>query len=103
MPRLSRSHSQFSWLKLLGILCIALVAISGIAQAAHAHPAGQPDHDCALCISAHQAVQVVVILLLAVFIAPVAFLAPESFSRPHACRFSFELFCRPPPAVSPSV
>ncbi|WP_446743776.1 hypothetical protein [Silvibacterium acidisoli] len=103
MPRLSRSHSQFSWLQLLGILCIALVAISGVAQVVHAHPGGQSDHDCALCISAHQAVQVAVILLLAVFVEPVAFLASESFSRPRVCRFSFKLFCRPPPAVFPSV
>jgi hypothetical protein len=103
MPRLSRPHSQFSWLKLLGILCIALVAISGVVQAAHTHPAGQPEHDCAICVSAHQAVQIVAVPLLTVFVEPVAFLAAECFTRPPANRFSFKLFSRPPPAVSLSV
>ena len=48
------SRIRLNWVSALGILCIALVMISGMAQAAHFHASGTIDHDCALCVAAHQ-------------------------------------------------
>jgi len=38
--------------------CIALLLLLSTAQLVHTHADGHIDHDCALCFSAHQSVQV---------------------------------------------
>ncbi|MBV8629680.1 MAG: hypothetical protein JOZ83_02065 [Silvibacterium sp.] len=100
MPkRASRLNWRLSPLAMVGVICIALVLIAGIAQVAHSHPWGQPDHDCALCVSAHQVVQIVALVTLAISILRVVAVAPERTRRPPAPSFFYKLACRPPPSA----
>jgi hypothetical protein len=81
----------------LGSLCIALVLMSGMIQAAHFHADTQADHDCALCMTAHSVAQAA---------APVALLftslrvetppAARTIARPRDA-VHFRLASRPPP------
>ncbi len=82
----------------LALLCVLLVVTCGTIQAAHMHPAGDISHaDCALCATAHLAVQVV-LPAVAVFVAPVISavetLAPAVRSTTID---TFALYTRPPP------
>jgi hypothetical protein len=100
VPRASRLNGRFSPLALIGIVCIFLVFTAGIVQVAHAHPSGQSDHDCALCVSAHQVIQIVAVVTLFFSSLPLVRLAPEPVrSRPTPTLF-FKLASRPPPAES---
>ena len=94
----THSRIRFTWLSAIGILCVALVLMSGIIQVAHSHANGQPDHDCSLCVTAHQAVQIVALICLAIACqVMVAFVARPVLQAPRK-RFFFKLACRPPPA-----
>jgi hypothetical protein len=91
-------RSRFSWLALLGMVCIALVLAGSIVQVAHTHPSGQPDHDCSLCVSAHHVIQIAPAVHLAVASVTVAPIAVEPvLALPHR-QFFYKLSSRPPPA-----
>jgi|SRR5271154_636125 len=99
MPHfLSQPRARFSLVSLLGIVCIALVLMSGIVQVAHSHPSGQPDHDCSLCITAHQVIQIVAPVTLALSSVAVTGVAPEPILKRPGRYFFFKLASRPPPA-----
>jgi hypothetical protein len=93
----SRKRLQSSWVSWLGIFCIALVLLAGIVQVAHTHPNGQVDEGCSLCNTAHQVVQIVVLVALAISIRPVLRVAPEKTSERPRQRFLLKLANRPPP------
>jgi hypothetical protein len=79
------------------MLCIALVLLVGIVQVVHTHPDGQIDEGCSLCNTAHQMVQTVALVTLAISIRPVLRVAPEkTLERPRQ-RFLLKLAIRPPP------
>jgi len=86
-----------SWASILGILCIALVLTTGILSVTHSHPSGQPDHDCALCFTAHQVVQIAVIVTILLASHPIARFTRERFSPLPRQRFVLKLANRPPP------
>jgi hypothetical protein len=90
---------QWSWASLLGILCVALVLLTGFVQATHTHPAGQVDHEgCSLCSTAHHVVQTVAHAAVIVSIQPVWRVALDKpIERPRQ-KFLFKLANRPPPA-----
>ena len=96
----SRLRARFSWLALLGFLCVLLVLISGIVQVGHTHASGEPDHSCALCVTAHNVIQVVALVTLLVSSLTVIHLAAEPTLDLPRRAFFFKLSCRPPPAVS---
>lgn len=99
MPALSAHlRKRSSWLALLGMLCIALVLASGIAQVTHNHPSGQPDHDCSLCASAHHVIQIAPTVQLDQASRPVAAIAIAHASALPTRQFFYKLSCRPPPA-----
>jgi hypothetical protein len=89
--------TRLSWVSVLGMVCVALVLMTGILQVTHSHPSGQPDHDCSLCVTAHHAVQAVVVVTLAVSSRQVARFVPESFTPVPRQRFVLKLANRPPP------
>lgn len=89
--------TRLSWVSLLGILCVALVLMTGILQVTHSHPSGQPDHDCSLCVTAHHAVQAVVVVTLAVTSRQIARFVPVTFTPVPRQRFVLKLANRPPP------
>lgn len=97
-PRASQQRLHFSVVSLLGIVCIALVLMSGAVQVAHSHPSGQPDHDCSLCITAHQVIQVVALVTIALSSLAVTGVAPEPVLKRPGRYFFFKYSCRPPPA-----
>lgn len=88
------------WKPILAILCIALVLFTGILQVTHSHPNGHIDPDCSLCITAHHAVQVVVVVTAEVSAQPVARVVAESFTPLPRQRFVLKLAIRPPPVPS---
>lgn len=91
---------RLGWASVLGILCIALVMMSGMAQAAHFHASGTIDHDCALCVAAHSAAHAAPAITLHLSGVQVAVVA--SARRLHMpCRaVFFRLNSRPPPEGS---
>jgi hypothetical protein len=99
LRRASVSRPQFSVATLLGIICIALVLMSGVVQVVHSHPTGQPDHDCSLCTSAHHVIQVVALVTLELSILPVTPVVSEPPRVLTAPALFFKLASRPPPAV----
>jgi hypothetical protein len=96
----SKPRARSSWITLIGIACVALVLMIGMVQAVHSHPSGHSDPDCALCVTAHQAVQVVALITFDVSSLPVVHVAPEPALRLPRRAFFFRLDCRPPPAES---
>ncbi|HZD49250.1 MAG TPA: hypothetical protein VE178_10940 [Silvibacterium sp.] len=97
--RASRPRRLSSPLTLLGIVCIALVLMAGMIQVAHTHASGQPSHDCSLCIVAHQVVQVVAPITLALSSQSVAAPAVEPTRELPNRPLFFKLSSRPPPAA----
>ncbi len=94
----SRLRARSSWVALLGIVCVALVLMVGIVQVVHSHPSGHADPDCSLCVTAHQAVQVVALITLDVSSQPIEHVRPEPALQLPRRSFFFRLDCRPPPA-----
>jgi hypothetical protein len=89
--------TRASWVAILGMLCIALVLTTSMLQVTHSHPAGQVDHDCSLCFTAHQVVQIAIVVTVVLASQPVARIASESFTPPPRQRFVMKLANRPPP------
>lgn len=96
----SKPRPRSSWVTLLGIVCVALVLMVGIVQVVHSHPSGHPDPDCALCVTAHQAIQVVALITLDISSQPVEHVVPEPRLELPRRSFFFRLDCRPPPTES---
>lgn len=93
------SGAGTSWSRWLGLLCIALVLLVGFIQVAHTHPTGQVDREgCSLCNTAHQVVQTVALVTVAVVVVqPVWRAAAEKpLERPRQ-EFIHKLANRPPP------
>jgi hypothetical protein len=82
---------------MLGSLCIALVLMSGMIQAAHFHADAQPDHDCALCLTVHNVAQAAApIALLFTSRRVEALPGARAIARPREA-VHFRLSSRPPP------
>ena|SRR5215470_4285573 len=88
---------QWNWAGWLGILCIALVLLTGFIQIAHTHPTGQVDEGCSLCNTAHHVVQTVALVSVAVTIRPVWRTASEKPLEWPRQKFLHKLANRPPP------
>ncbi len=95
---------QASWLRWLGVLCIALVLLTGFIQVTHTHTDGHADHEgCSLCVTAHHVVQTVALIILAVSVQPVSPLAAEKGQDMPRQRFLLKLANRPPPEARNTV
>ncbi|MFZ0630875.1 MAG: hypothetical protein WA399_10525 [Acidobacteriaceae bacterium] len=86
-----------SWFSIVGVICIALVLFTGVVHVAHFHANGQVDHDCALCVTAHQVVQVAALVAVVVSSQPVVYRVAERRSPAPRQRFVLKLANRPPP------
>jgi hypothetical protein len=96
----SKLRKRSTWVATIGVVCVALVLMIGVIQVVHSHPSGRLDPDCALCVTAHQAVQIVALITLDISSQPVEHVTPEPVLQfPHRSYF-FRLDCRPPPAES---
>jgi len=100
MPRCSRNLStrHCLWV-VLGFFCCALITLGGIVQVGHTHADGRAvQSDCALCHTAHLAVQPSVPQSLprTVFVVATISAAPQPIRTQFF--FVFALFTRPPPA-----
>ncbi|MGA9985772.1 MAG: hypothetical protein WA891_02345 [Acidobacteriaceae bacterium] len=83
-----------------GIVCIALVLMSGMVQAAHFHASAQAEHDCALCVAAHHVAQAAAPISMDLISVQVNALAPvRRLHRPRRAVY-FRLSSRPPPSSS---
>jgi hypothetical protein len=96
----ARRGVPLSWISILGMVCIALVLLTGVLQVTHTHPNGQPDHDCSLCVSAHHVAQVMVVVTLVTASHTVARYVANGFTPPPRQRFVLKLANRPPPVPS---
>jgi len=88
---------RLSWVSILGILCIALILLTGIVHVAHFHAQGIKDPDCALCVTAHQAVQVAAVVVVILRSQPVVQRIAERVEPAPRQRFVLKLANRPPP------
>lgn len=87
-----------SWAAWLGIVCIALVLLTGILRVSHSHPDGRIDPDCSLCMTAHTVAQVVVVVAIQVTSQPVVRYVIETYSAPLPGQpFVLKRANRPPP------
>jgi hypothetical protein len=93
----ARRERRPSWVSILGIVCIALVLFAGVVHVAHFHPNGQIDQDCALCVTAHQAVQIAAVVAVALCSQPVVQRVAERRAPAPRQRFVLKLANRPPP------
>lgn len=93
-------RSRSTWVALISVMCVALILMIGVVQVVHSHPSGRIDPDCALCVTAHQAVQVVALITLDVSSQPVEHVAPEPRLQLPRRSYFIRLDCRPPPAES---
>ena len=84
---------------MLSVLCIVLVFLFGTIQVAHVHPNDNLSHtDCALCLTAHLAVQVA-LPAVTLHVSPVVSFVEALLAPAHSRELStFALFTRPPPA-----
>jgi uncharacterized membrane protein len=98
----ARRGAPLSWISILAIVCIALVLVTGVLQVTHTHANGQIDHDCSVCFTAHQAVQIAIVITLVLASRPIARIASEEFSPQPRQRFVLKLANRPPP-VPPGI
>jgi hypothetical protein len=96
----AKRGTWLSWVSILGILCIALVLTTGILSVTHTHANGQINHDCALCFTAHQAVQIAVIVTILLASRPIARFSCKKFSPLPRQRFVLKLANRPPPVTA---
>jgi hypothetical protein len=99
MPGRSRNlrTRHLHWV-VLGFLCCALIIFGGIVQLVHTHPDGQAvQSDCALCHTAHLAVQPAVPQSLPRTVAVVARVSTALQPIRAQFFFVFSLFTRPPP------
>ena len=96
----AKRGAPLSWISILGMVCIALVLLTGVLQVTHTHPNGQPDHDCSLCVTAHHVAQVVVVVTMATTSHTVARFVADRFNPLPRQRFVLKLANRPPPVPS---
>jgi hypothetical protein len=93
-----KPNVQSSWRVFFALLCMLLVLSTGTIQAVHSHPVGDISHaDCALCVTAHVAVDVAqppVTLTVASVVSAIEIFDPPSRTKSF---FTFALFTRPPP------
>jgi hypothetical protein len=96
-----KPNVKCSWRIFLALLCILLVLATGMVHAVHSHPVGDISHaDCALCVTAHVAVEVAQPPVTLTVVSVVS--AIEVFDPPARMKtfFTFALFTRPPPVDS---
>jgi hypothetical protein len=91
---------RLSWISILGIVCIALVLLTGILQVSHPQSSGHIDRDCSLCMTAHHVVQGVVVVTLELTSQPVVRFVADRFTPLPRQRFVLKLANRPPPVAS---
>ncbi|MGA8909473.1 MAG: hypothetical protein WB524_17805 [Acidobacteriaceae bacterium] len=96
----AKRGAPLSWVSILGMVCVALVLLTGVLQVTHTHPNGQPDHDCSLCVSAHHVAQIVVVVTLVTASHAVTHFVAERFAPLPRQRFVLKLANRPPPVPS---
>lgn len=96
---MDKKRFQWSWVSLLGIVCIALVLLTGFIQITHAHPARQIDDGCSLCNTAHHVVQTVALVCVAVTVRPIWRIASDKPSARPRQKFLHKLANRPPPVA----
>ncbi|WP_353071691.1 hypothetical protein [Tunturiibacter gelidiferens] len=93
-----KTNTQGSWRIFLALLCVLLVLATGTIQAVHSHPVDDISHaDCALCVTAHVAVEVAqppVTLFVASVVSAIEVFDPTTRTKTF---FTFALFTRPPP------
>jgi hypothetical protein len=94
------SRVRLNWVSALGILCIALVMVSGVAAAAHYHASGTIDHDCALCVAAHSVAHAAPLVTLLLSSVPVTSLPIARRQAKARKSVFFRLNSRPPPSGS---
>jgi hypothetical protein len=107
--------AQPVWLRALGVLCLLLITVVGVAQAAHIHGDWLPQHaaqasssqtqagdtgevGCPLCVAMHSALPVAgfAALLLGLLLTASV---PANTGRKPDLRWHFAAFSRPPPSL----
>ena len=97
LRRFSRRYGR-----LAGILCLLLLLFGTTVQLTHAHQSHENHADCSLCVTAHAAVEIVI--LPSGVVAPVTHVERPTTQAPHLLTrlvLAHPLWNRPPPASLP--
>jgi hypothetical protein len=105
-----RTLQKTTWLRLVGILCLALICVASTAEVCHTHTEAAstskdsqqnvpgPDH-CPLCVAMHSALPATANTVPEP-VLQVQMVLFKAVELQRLQRWSFELFSRPPPVVS---
>jgi hypothetical protein len=94
-------RTQPRWKLLVGLLCIALVVLSGTISATHTHGRDHSLHeDCGLCVAAHATAQQAIIAPLLTLTRVFIRIEPVRPIRRPSLVLAFDLFTRPPPVAA---
>jgi hypothetical protein len=86
------------WKLIVGLLCIALVVLSGTISATHTHGRDHSLHeDCGLCVAAHATVQLTTFAPLLTLTRVFTRIETARPIRRPSLILAFDLFTRPPP------
>jgi hypothetical protein len=113
------ASAQPQWLRVVAILCVALMGAIGTAQAVHIHgdwlpqnalhatvPAdasqGQGEEHCPLCVAMHSALPVTMVAVPAPLQEVLQLLSARVPVAPQKL-WSFAMFSRPPPVAVPAL
>jgi hypothetical protein len=88
----------------LGLVCIVLLLLAGLAQVAHSHAGGWvPHQDCALCVTAHVSFTAPVPITLPAVSENSALVELSAFSPTPRSFFTSSPYIRPPPVAPASL
>ena len=115
--RIASAHPQ--WLRVVAMLCVALMGAIGTAQAVHIHgdwlpqnalhatvpvdaSQGQGEEHCPLCVAMHSALPVTRVVVPVSLREVRLRLSPRALIA-HQRLLSFAMFSRPPPVEAPAL
>lgn len=88
-------------LRIVGIVCVALVLLAGMLSLTHSHSDGAPQNDCGLCTTAHVVVKASqAVTQIATRLSFTRLAASVVVTPPRPRPSDFSLFTRPPPVAS---
>jgi hypothetical protein len=110
LQRGKNSEPSEVWLRLIAVICIAMVVFMSAAQACHTHAEASslrqathhqpaPEDHCLVCVAMHTAIPAATHALQATTVDVAEYVVPSPVEEGHSTICVFDLQTRPPPAA----